>query len=166
MELETKNIAMNLHCRYLYLCCFPLLTLGCANLWNTPSTSAELPAENNQALDLKNPPKLSVSKSPSKRDSEQTTTTDLYWQVPGEAVEWYYLFYGDSPSNLKQQLAVKTVDLEKFPSAEYGAVFRYQLSVPRGQTIYLKIVSENRFGKSGDSQLIKITNGKQEAVKR
>ena len=157
---------MNLRYLSIYLCCSASLISGCANLWTTPSKQSAPLSENTQIVDPKNLPELALSKLSTKRSLGPTVTTDLYWQVPGEAVEWYHIYYGDSPSNLDQQLAIKTVDLEKFPSAEYGAVFRYQMIVPKSQTIYLKIISENRFGKSGDSQLIKIANGKQEAVKR
>lgn len=140
---------------------------ACSNLWKTPEKQEVSEPEVLENKPLKQA--TSASKLPSKGARSKLAaagTTELYWQVPGEPVEWYHIYYGPSPSNMTQHIAVKTVDLEKFPSETYGAVFRYQLAVPTNETVYLKIISENRFGKSGDSQLIKIYNGKQEAVKQ
>lgn len=115
------------------------------------------------ASEVDRPLKRSAKGAPGKSVSN---TTDLYWQVPGESVEVYHIYYGSTPTNLDRHIAIKTVDLEKFPSAEYGAVFRYQLAISKSETVYLKIVAENRFGKSNNSQLIKISNGKQEVAKQ
>ena len=140
---------------------------ACSNIWKSPEQQVVSEPEVLENTPIK--PAPTPTKLPRKATKNKPTlagTTELYWQVPGESVEWYHIYYGPSPANMAQHLAIKPVDLDKFPSETYGAVFRYQLPVPGNETVYLKIVSENRFGKSGDSQLIKISNGKQEAVKQ
>lgn len=85
-------------------------------------------------------------------DVQQLSSVEILWQVPGEAVEYYYLRHGVDSEKLgsKEKLAVK--DLEKIDHPEHGPLFRYVISgVPSAQTIYFTIQAENQFGLSPES---------------
>ncbi len=89
---------------------------------------------------------------PVEEETQQLSSVEILWQVPGEAVEYYYLRHGTDSSNLdsKEKLAVK--DLEKIDHPEHGPLFRYVISgVPASQTIYFTIQAENQFGLSPES---------------
>ncbi|HQH29083.1 MAG TPA: hypothetical protein PLP17_16940, partial [Oligoflexia bacterium] len=54
-------------------------------------------------------------------------SVELLWQVPGEAVEKYYIFYGSDAQNLAQRAEVPVSQLEKIDHPVHGPLYRYVL---------------------------------------
>ena len=86
------------------------------------------------------------------KDTTTLSSVEILWQVPGEAVEYYYLRYGTDSGKLDKKDKIAVKDLEKIDHPEHGPLFKYVISgVPAEQTIYFTIQAENQFGLSPES---------------
>jgi hypothetical protein len=82
-------------------------------------------------------------------DTEEVSSVEILWQVPGEAVEKYYLRYGTDDAVLDTSVVIMVRELDKIDHPDYGPLFRYVVSgVPAKQTIYFTIQAENQYGLS------------------
>ena len=82
---------------------------------------------------------------------------ELVWQVPGESVEKYHLFYGFTETDLNNHIVLEVSRLEKLDDPVQGPVFRYELrGIPTDRDLYFSLKAENRFGVSQSSSVSKI----------
>ena len=83
---------------------------------------------------------------------EPSTTVELLWQVPGEAVEKYHLHYGFEETKLDHHLEIPVAGLERKHDAVHGPLFRFEIpNVPLNQTVFFSIQAENQYGLSPSS---------------
>ena len=90
-------------------------------------------------------------------ETEAVSSVEILWQVPGEAVEKYYLRYGVKEDALDKSVTIPVRELDKIDHPDYGPLFRYLISgVPAEKTIYFTIQAENQYGLSPESPVQKV----------
>jgi hypothetical protein len=100
--------------------------------------------------------------APEKKTSrmEGTSTLEVLWQVPSEAVENYHFYYGLEADKLDNHIVVPISELQKSDHPKHGPVFRYELrEVPANRAIYLSLRAENKYGISEPSAPTKVEAG-------
>ncbi|MCB0360361.1 MAG: hypothetical protein KDD44_12020 [Bdellovibrionales bacterium] len=142
MEQATANGAMN-----------PMAAQGATTNGPNTTTTVEAQAADSSASLQLDATLSNTQEVPSETKEEKPSPVELIWQVPGEAVEVYHIFYGLNPSNLDREVVVEVSELEKYDHPSFGPVFRYYLtSAPDGKTIWVSLQAENKFGKSPRSE--------------
>lgn len=140
---------------------------GCSSTqgWHLFGSSAEDPAALDpetsaaETPDETPPPAENVPEKKTSR-MEGTSTLEVLWQVPSEAVEKYHFYYGLDPNKLDNHIVVPIAELQKSDHPKHGPVFRYELrEVPANRAIYLSLRAENKFGISEPSTPTKVEAG-------
>ena len=92
--------------------------------------------------------------------SQNTSTVEVLWEVPGEAVEKYHLYYGFDAAHLDNHVEVPVAELQKIDHPKHGPVFRYELKqIPANKAIFLSLRAENKSGISDPSTPTKVEPG-------
>jgi hypothetical protein len=92
--------------------------------------------------------------------ADNTSSIEVMWQVPGEPVEEYHLYYGIDPQHLDNHIEVPVSELQKIDHPKHGPVFRYELKgVPANRAIYISMRAANKGKLSDPSPTIKIEPG-------
>lgn len=150
-----------------------LFTSGCSSMWSSSDASSEQDAAaldeaassgdgaegaTGKAVPEKSPERASrIAKAV---QESGTSTVEVLWQVPGEAVEKYHLYYGLEADELSNHIEVSVSELQKVDDPKHGPVYRYELKdIPAQRAIYLSLRAENKYGMSDPSPAAKIAPG-------
>ncbi len=149
------------------LALFLLIFTGCGNLWTGPSPEGEeeaAPAAEESAAAATDEAPAEAPK-PASRASKAalesgTSTLEVFWQIPGEAVEKYHLYYGLEADELTNHIEVMVNELQKVDDPKHGPVYRYELKdIPAKRAIYLSLRAENKYGMSDASPATRVEPG-------
>jgi len=160
----TKRLHLSLNLLFLCFIFSACSSLSSINPFASNADESGQGVEDNGDLDAAEAPTAPQTETPAaeKKASrmEGTSTLEVLWQVPSEAVEKYHFYYGLEPDKLDNHIVVPISELQKTDHPKHGPVFRYELrEVPANRAIYLSLRAENKYGISDPSAPTKVEPG-------